>query len=220
MNGGYYLGSAISIVLASSIYDKLENFTFPSLIMSMISSALLIMNLAILPDKEKSVLSSKRSGPFLSLTKEYETSKLRKVEENCKIEEKSSCDPKQDPCDLTPTIVFPATVTFLLDTCGGYLLAIVSPYLTEVSGSSVSEGGVYVMVLTLSMSAGSVLSGVLMQRKVLSSTQLISLSALGIGVGLWLLFPGKSDLQQGTPCCLRSACLARFRNHIRGDGVL
>ena len=199
MNGGYYSGSAISIVLASYIYDSLQNFTFPFLINSAICSALLILNLALLPNEEKSVISPGISDASSDLEIEDGELKLCDVarieldtaELSCDLQ-KDSCDLEQNLCDLTPTIVFPAAVTFIVDLCGGYVMAIASPYLTEVSGTSVSEGGVYVMVLTLAMSVGSVLSGIFMQRQIFSSTQLISISALTTGVGLWLLFPGQS----------------------------
>ena len=206
MNGGYYSGSAISIVLASYIYDNLQNFTFPFLINSAICSALLILNLALLPNEEKSVISQGISDASSDLEIEDGESKLFEVarieldttglscdlqKDSCDLEQ-DLCDLQQDSCDLTPTIVFPAAVTCIVDLCGGYVMAIASPYLTEVSGTSVSEGGVYVMVLTLAMSFGSVLSGIFMQRRVFSSTQLITISALTTGVGLWLLFPGQS----------------------------
>ena len=192
MNGGYYCGSAISIVLASSIYDNLQNFTFPFLIISAICSALLILNLALLPNDEKSVISPGFPDTSSDLEIEDGDANLCKIESIEPDSTELSCDLQKDSCDLTPTIVFPAAVTFIVDVCGGYVMAIASPYLTEVSGTSVSEGGVYVMVFTLAMSVGSVLSGIFMQRRVFSSTQLITISALTTGVGLWLLFPGQS----------------------------
>ena len=48
------------------------------------------------------------------------------------------------------------------------------------------------MFLTVAMSVGSAASGLLMQRRVLSSAQIICISAIMLVLGLWLLFPGQS----------------------------
>ena len=185
VNGGGYTGIAVANVLGSSIYQYCENWTITFLVTGGICAGILLLNLCVLPNKEKSLLSAS-GGAQYGLTSD--TGVDIKCDEKVGVE-----DNKQDSlCDLTALIVFPMIVTFTFELIGGYTGSIVSLYLTEVAGTSVSQGGVYVMILNLAMGAGSVMAGLLLQHKILSSAQMISISALIVGLGMWVLFPGQA----------------------------
>jgi predicted MFS family arabinose efflux permease len=190
VNGGYYVRTATANLFGSAVYEYFDNFTIPFLVTSVMCAAILLLNLVMLPDKETSLLAKGMDGDTSNL--QSSLSESGHIEYAIKSE--SDEDVKRDSlCDLTPAVIFPMMVTFLVDGMGGYAMTIVSPYLAEVSGISVSQGGVYVMVLTLAMSIGSMVSGLLMQKRVFSSAQMICVAALMAALGIWLLFPGPAN---------------------------
>ena len=100
-------------------------------------------------------------------------------------------DDDKDIDRLTPVAVgAPVVATFFLDAMYGYTVAIAAPYLMEVFQISVAQAGFYIMTLNLAMSFGSIFSGFLMQKNLLSSSRIIGLSAVMGIVGMWFLFPG------------------------------
>ena len=123
-----------------------------------------------------------------TLEKGYDNTPEKEVEDRISTMK----DDDDDTEGLALASVFPVLSTMFLDATYGYTASMVTPYLVEIFNISVSRAGFYVMGLNFSMTFGSIFSGYLMQKNVLSSSKIIILAAsLGM-VGLWVLFPGSS----------------------------
>ena len=133
-------------------------------------------------------------------------------------------DEDVDTDSLTLFAAFPTIAAFFLDATYGYTVAIVAPYLLEVFKLSVSQAGFYVMVLNLAMAFGSFLSGLLMQKNLLTSSKIMGLSAVMSITGHWFLFQSSAVplLHNSVPytaffslffigCAIQSGSMASFK---------
>ena len=101
-------------------------------------------------------------------------------------------DEDDDTDGLALVSAFPVLSTIFLDATYGYTCSMITPYLVKIFDISVSQAGFYVMAFNFSMTFGSICSGYLMQKNILSSSKIIILAAFLGMVGLWILFPSPS----------------------------
>ena len=209
-NGGYYLGAALFNQLSGVMYDFWENFTTPYMVFAIIVCFCLIFNAAVLPNTSNSDLITQEETELSISNQDYKYDQLSwdlgQVDE-CEATEtdmsiaqddrKSLNNTNSDTSkgnmgmdnSLSPAIVIPMIGDICFDMMYGYAASLVVPYLNEMFQMSISQASFFLVLLNLSMMAGSSAAGALLQAQLISSSKMASLGAIIGFLGAWFLFP-------------------------------
>ena len=93
---------------------------------------------------------------------------------------------------LTPYIWIPMVACMLINCIYAYLQISCTPYLLQTFKIPLSVGGTVLMLLSIGIAIGSLLSGALTQRKLCNAYTQMAIGASAVGLGLLLLFPSPS----------------------------
>ena len=212
-NGGYYLGAALFNQLSGVMYDFWENFTSPYMGFAIIVCFCLIFNALVLPntsnsdmtlleetDKEKGdpdyqydqlSCDSVQVDVGEELDSDVSITQLSAEDERKGLNnnEKSKREMEIAENSLTPAIIIPMIGDICFDMMYGYAAALVVPYLNGMFQMPISQASFFLVLLNLSMMAGSSAAGALLQAKLISSPKIAALAAMIGFIGVWFLFP-------------------------------
>jgi hypothetical protein len=205
-NGGYYLGAALFNQLSGVMYDFWENFTTPYMVFAIIVCFCLVFNAVVLPNTSYSDLISNEEKGLPNQDYKYNQLKLSCdsvpvdgceetetdtsiVQDCCRNLGDNMIDNGKINCRLSPAIIVPMIGDICFDMMYGYAAALVVPYLNELFEMPISQASFFLVLLNLSMMAGSSAAGTLLQLDLISSPKISALGAAIGFIGAWFLFP-------------------------------
>ncbi|XP_063678789.1 MFS-type transporter SLC18B1-like [Bolinopsis microptera] len=171
LNMGYFTGHGIAESVGCLIYDRF-GYVGPFIFSSSLGFFTFIVIMMVIP----------RSPSYLSTQDE--------LDRECELEGAMKLD--SYATNVTKLIFIPLTATMIININYGVLQVMVTPFLQNEFGKSISYGGGVLTFVSVGMAVGSISAGMLLQKKILNPFTVMAIGSLCVVTGLLLTFPPDS----------------------------